>query len=220
MHSEVLEDLWVISLHAGAYSSPSFNSGNFIMTIVKAPQGPFKLPSFHFHLYCSLSSVTFGCASPWQRTLALVSDSDIIQSISASEWVIMSPTLRCYGAENRLTFLLKISLGTTSVIISQNAPFILQQTWTKNKKERGMLGSSQVDKDCFFSLSVKKDMHTGTEKHNVNTHMQKLCKVRQATLFNISTYYLIKSTTSLNMSTLIFLLNVIWSNACFQVYFT
>ena len=159
-HSEVLEDPGVISLHAGAYSSPSFDSGNFIMTIVKAPRGPFKLPSFHFHLYCSPSSVTFGCASPWQRTLALVSDSDIIQSISASEWVIMSPTLRCYGAGNRLTFLLKISLGTTSVIISQNAPFIPQQTWTKNKKERGMLGASQVDKDCFFfSLREKGCAH-------------------------------------------------------------
>ena len=83
LHSEVLEDLRVISLHTGAYSLPAFYSGNFIITIVELPRGPFKLPSFHFHLYCSLSSVTFGCASPWQRTLALMSDSDIIQSISA-----------------------------------------------------------------------------------------------------------------------------------------
>jgi len=50
------------------------------------------------------------------------------------EWVIMSPPLQRYGAENRLTFLLRIPLGRRSVIISQNPPFILQQTSTKVRK--------------------------------------------------------------------------------------
>lgn len=85
----------------------------------------------------------------------------------------MSPTLRRYGAENRLTFLLKISLGKTSVIISQSASFIRQQTCPKIRKSQECWDSAKWIKTAP-PPPRKQDMHTRTEEHNINTHRQKL----------------------------------------------
>lgn len=99
----------------------------------KSPSGSFELSSFHFHFYCSLGSVTFGRVSPWQWTLALMSDSDIMQHISAHGESFRVPLL-CCTAEIRL---LKISLERTAVSKHLSQPSFYPVTiMFQNKKDQ------------------------------------------------------------------------------------
>lgn len=99
----------------------------------------------------------------------------------SSQWVIMSPTLHCNSAENRLTFLLKISLGRTSVIISQNAPFILWQNMFQNKKKSQECWELTKWIKTVFLLFLFHYMHAHKDRESQRQHINRNIKTKTET---------------------------------------